>query len=255
MSAGDAPVVAGAGMTPWGKWGRNFVEYGVEAAREALADAGIEWRDVQFVAGGETVRNGYAGYVAGASIAQALGWSGAQVSTSYGACASGAQAIDVARARILAHAGQTTEARRLLAQVPQDSPVRAEVFAALGDRDAAFTSLFRALDRRDSWLLFIKSYPIFERLHDDRRWDTVLAVLHGGVNRAILSYALTGQRMFLGHFEQAPGCVNVLDVGDEWIVRAVNVAPVDLLHASSRLTTMEGYWAELEPFRDRLELE
>ena len=95
-------IVAGVGMTPWGKWGRNFVEYGVEAAKEALADAGIAWRDVQFVAGGETVRNGYAGYVAGASIAQALGWSGAQVSTSYGACASGAMAIDVARARILA---------------------------------------------------------------------------------------------------------------------------------------------------------
>jgi acetyl-CoA acetyltransferase len=94
--------VAGVGMTPWGKWGRNFVEYGVEAAKDALADAGVAWRDVQFVAGGETVRNGYAGYVAGASIAQALGWSGAQVSTSYGACASGAMAIDVARARILA---------------------------------------------------------------------------------------------------------------------------------------------------------
>ena len=95
-------LVAGVGMTAWGKGGRNFVEYGVEAAREALLDAGIEWRDVQFVAAGETVRNGYAGYVAAASIAQALGWSGAQVSTSYGACASGAMAIDVARARILA---------------------------------------------------------------------------------------------------------------------------------------------------------
>jgi len=95
-------VVAGVGMTPWGKWGRNFVEYGVEAAQEALADAGIDWRDVQFVAGGETVRNGYAGYVAGSSVAQALGWSGAQLSTSYGACASGTMAIDVARARILA---------------------------------------------------------------------------------------------------------------------------------------------------------
>jgi acetyl-CoA acetyltransferase len=95
-------VVAGVGMTPWGKWGRSFVEYGVEAAREALADAGIGWQDVQFVAGGETVRNGYAGYVAGSSVAQALGWSGAQLSTSYGACASGTMAIDVARARILA---------------------------------------------------------------------------------------------------------------------------------------------------------
>ena len=68
------------------------------------------------------------------------------------------------------------------------------------------------------------------------------------VNRAILSYALTGERTFLGHFEQSPGCVNVLDVGDEWIVRAVNVAPLDLLHTSTRIATMEGYWAELQPF-------
>jgi len=46
--------------------------------------------------------------------------------------------------------------------------------------------------------------------------------------------------------------VNVLDVGDEWIVRAVNIAPLDLLHTSSRLTTIEGYWQELEPYRDLL---
>ena len=95
-------AVLGVGMHPWGKWGRNFVEYGVFAARAALADAGLEWRDVQFVAGGDTMRNGYPGYVAAASIAQALGWSGAQVASTYGACATGAQAIDVARARILA---------------------------------------------------------------------------------------------------------------------------------------------------------
>jgi probable phosphoglycerate mutase len=100
--------------------------------------------------------------------------------------------------------------------------------------------------------LFDRVLPAVERLLADESWDTVLAVLHGGVNRAILSYALTGERMFLGHFEQAPGCVNVLDIGDEWIVRAVNVAPLDVLHTSSRLTTMEGYWAELEPYRDRL---
>ena len=95
-------AVLGAGMHPWGKWGRNFVEYGVQAARAALADAGLAWTDVQFIAGGDTMRNGYPGYVAGASIAQALGWSGAQVASTYGACATGAQAIDVARARILA---------------------------------------------------------------------------------------------------------------------------------------------------------
>ena len=94
--------------------------------------------------------------------------------------------------------------------------------------------------------LFDRVLPALERLLTDESWDTVLAVLHGAVNRAILSHALTGERMFLGHFEQAPACVNVLDVGDEWIVRAVNVAPLDLLHASSRLTTMEGYWAEFQ---------
>ena len=58
--------------------------------------------DVDLVVGGETVRNGYAGYVAGATFAQALGWNGARVATSYAACATGAQAIDTARARILA---------------------------------------------------------------------------------------------------------------------------------------------------------
>ncbi|MBW8751941.1 MAG: lipid-transfer protein [Propionibacteriales bacterium] len=89
-------------MHPWGKWGRNFVEYGVHAARAALADAGVAWPDVDLVVGGETVRNGYGGYVAGATFAQALGWNGARVATSYAACATGAQALDTARARILA---------------------------------------------------------------------------------------------------------------------------------------------------------
>ena len=95
-------AILGVGMHPWGKWGRNFVEYGVKAARDALADAGLEWKDVQFVAGGDTIRNGYPGYVAAATFAQALGWTGARVASCYGACASGAQAIDTARAQILA---------------------------------------------------------------------------------------------------------------------------------------------------------
>lgn len=95
-------AIAGVGMHPWGKWGRNFTEYGVHAARAALKDAGIAWTDVDLVVGGETVRNGYAGYVAGSTFAQALGWNGARIATSYAACATGAQAIDTARARIMA---------------------------------------------------------------------------------------------------------------------------------------------------------
>ncbi|QKW38897.1 lipid-transfer protein [Actinomadura sp. NAK00032] len=95
-------AVLGAGMHPWGKWGRNFVEYGLAAAREALADAGLSWTDVQYVSGADTIRNGYPGFIAGATFAQALGWSGARVSSCYAACASGAQAINTARAQILA---------------------------------------------------------------------------------------------------------------------------------------------------------
>jgi acetyl-CoA acetyltransferase len=103
VSAGRTDVaVLGVGMHPWGKWGRSFVSYGVHAAREALADSGVAWADVDLVVGGETVRNGYGGYVAGATFAQALGWNGASVATSYAACATGAQALDTARARILA---------------------------------------------------------------------------------------------------------------------------------------------------------
>jgi probable phosphoglycerate mutase len=83
-----------------------------------------------------------------------------------------------------------------------------------------------------------------ERLIADDDWDVLLAVLHGGVNRAILSYALTGQRVFLGGLEQAPGCINVIDVGEDWIVRAVNVTPYDLAHRSGRQTTMELLYSQ-----------
>jgi broad specificity phosphatase PhoE len=86
--------------------------------------------------------------------------------------------------------------------------------------------------------------PAVDRLLADPDWDVVLAVLHGGVNRAILSYALTGGRAFLGNLEQSPACVNVLDVGDDWVVRAVNHAPTDPAHLRNRLRTMEELWAE-----------
>ncbi|MFG6202297.1 lipid-transfer protein [Nonomuraea sp. JJY05] len=95
-------VVLGVGMHPWGKWGRPFLEYGVAAARAALRDAGVAWTDVEYVVGADTIRNGYPGFVAGASYAQALGWSGARIASCYAACASGAQAVDIARTRILA---------------------------------------------------------------------------------------------------------------------------------------------------------
>jgi Tfp pilus assembly protein PilF len=85
-----------------------------------------------------------------------------------------------ARARVLARAGRTKEARQLLAHLPPRSPARAEVLAALGDHDAAFTSLFHALDQRDAWPLFIKSDPVFDRMHHDPRWADVLRRMNLG---------------------------------------------------------------------------
>ncbi|HEU5301092.1 MAG TPA: lipid-transfer protein [Acidimicrobiia bacterium] len=95
-------AILGVGMHPWGKWGKSFVEYGAVAARAALADAGLSWDDVDYLAAGNTMRNGYPGYVSGSTFAQALGWRGVPVSSSYAACASGAVAIEAARARIRA---------------------------------------------------------------------------------------------------------------------------------------------------------
>jgi broad specificity phosphatase PhoE len=94
--------------------------------------------------------------------------------------------------------------------------------------------------------LFDRVLPAVDRLLADDGWDTTLAVLHGGVNRAILSWALTGERLYVGPLEQTAGCLNVLDVGADgiWIVRAVNHSPLDPAHLDTRLTVMERYWKQ-----------
>lgn len=102
-------------------------------------------------------------------------------------------------------------------------------------------SLGEALDR---------VLPAFHELVE-REWQTALAVFHGGVNRILLSHALAGGRTYFGTFEQAPACINVLDLGADgtWIVRTVNYIPYDPLHPS-RMTTMEHLWGELKPWLD-----
>jgi len=118
--------------------------------------------------------------------------------------------------------------------------------------ERAFTHAFRDVIPEDARFLagetigslFDRVLPAIDRLLGADDWDIVLAVLHGGVNRAILSRALTGGRTFLGNLEQSPACVNILDVGDDWIVRAVNVTPYDLAHLEGRSTTMEELWQQ-----------
>jgi broad specificity phosphatase PhoE len=128
-----------------------------------------------------------------------------------------------------------------LGDIPEDELERTFVHAFHGvvPEDARF------LGGETIGSLFDRVLPAIDRLRGDPDWDVVLAVLHGGVNRAILSYALTGRREFLGGFEQAPACINVLDVDERvWVVRAVNAAPYDPVHLRGRLTTMEELWAQ-----------
>lgn len=150
--------------------------------------------------------------------------------------------------RVLAETGQQIE----LEQWPEFQEVRGGVLEDILDDDLeeAFTSAFscmaeehkKFLDGESVGQLIDRIHPVIDRLRADTSWDTILLVLHGGVNRAVLSYAITGQRMFLGNLEQSPGCINVLDVGErstDWVVQTINYAPLLPLQNESRYTSME----------------
>ena len=99
---GQEVAILGVGMHPWGKWGKNFLEYGIVAAQNALKDANLEWKDIQFMSAGNAIRLGYAGLVAGSSFSRALGSLGIPSASNYAACATGGVAMNIARAQILA---------------------------------------------------------------------------------------------------------------------------------------------------------
>ena len=124
----------------------------------------------------------------------------------------------------------------------------------------AFTGAFEGIAQEDKRFLGGESvgelmnrvHPAIDRLRADTDWDTVLLVLHGGVNRAILSYALTGQRIFMGNLAQTAGCINAMDVGEQhsdWVVRVVNYSPMSSLQAESRGTTMEALFHQYRKAR------
>lgn len=152
-------------------------------------------------------------------------------------------------------------ARGVLAQTGQDIAletwpelveIRGGKLASIADADLqeAFTGAFegvvpehkRFLNGESIGELMDRVHPALDRLRQDSNWDTALMVLHGGVNRAILSLALTGERLFLGNLAQTAGCINALDVGEharDWVVRFVNHAAPSVLQDDTRSTTME----------------
>ena len=119
--------------------------------------------------------------------------------------------------------------------------------------EAAFLGAFQHGEESQRFLggesigeLLDRCLPAFERILDRDDWSTLLLVLHGGVNRALLARATTGERGFFGRVEQLPACINIIDVGaeKETIVRTINLAPTQWLHQHERMTTMEKLLAQ-----------
>jgi probable phosphoglycerate mutase len=135
---------------------------------------------------------------------------------------------------------------------PALQEIRGGRLSALGDdelRDAFLAAFEGPVPRQRRFLggetvgeLCDRVVPALQRLLADDGWDTALLVGHGGVNRAILSWFLTGRHEFLGGLEQDAGCLNVVDVGATAaasVVRVVNFGPLDALRTTTRLSTME----------------
>ncbi|WP_229429068.1 histidine phosphatase family protein [Massilia sp. ST3] len=150
--------------------------------------------------------------------------------------------------RVLAATGQPAE----IEVWPELHEIRGGRLADIpaADLRRAFTGAFEGLvDEQQRFLggesvgeMMDRVHPAVAKLRAAGDWDTALLVLHGGVNCAILSLALTGQRLFLGGLSQAAGCINALDVGlapHDWVVRFVNHVPPGPLQPGARTTTME----------------
>jgi probable phosphoglycerate mutase len=161
-------------------------------------------------------------------------------------------------------------AERVLAKLPEAPAIEAE--HALreieggrlqdippGELRHAFTGAFDGVARESTRFLggesigelFDRVTPAIDRLRSDGNWDVLLAVLHGGVNRAVLSWLLTGQRLMLGGLHQSPACINALDIGvakEDVVLRLANFTATDPLQTRTRKTTME---ALLEQYQRR----
>lgn len=136
-----------------------------------------------------------------------------------------------------------------LADLPPDQ-IEAAFLAAF---DGVVAETTRFLGGETIGELLNRVLPPLARLREDPSWDTVLLVLHGGVNRALLSHAITaGSRAFFGHLAQSTGCINALDVGarhGDWVVRALNYSPPTPLFREVRHTTMEMLYSQYLRYR------
>jgi len=86
-------AVIGAGMHPWGKYDKTFVDLEVEAATRALEDAGISWSDLQAVVCGEYIWGSSSELVSGQALSTVMGETGIPITNVYNMCATGTSAF------------------------------------------------------------------------------------------------------------------------------------------------------------------
>lgn len=148
--------VMGAGMTAWGKYReRTFVDLGVDAVRAALADAGVDWRDIESMSAASHVWGGLPGILAGNQLLEALGATGIPVSNGFNACASTGSALYQAyleiasgTADIVLAVGADKSPEGFLPQVPKVIPQPVDVDELRWTAIAASNPVYWALEAR-----------------------------------------------------------------------------------------------------------
>jgi acetyl-CoA acetyltransferase len=179
----SAVHVMGAGMTAWGKYpDRTFVELGVDAIRDALADAGIAWTDVGSLSAASHVWGGLPGILAANQILTAMGASGIPVSNGYNACASTGSAmqqawLDVASGMvdIAVAVGADKSPQGFLPQVPKVIPQPIDVDELRWSAVAASNPVYWALECR-------RRMETVGTTEEDLAGVKVLLSRHGAVN-------------------------------------------------------------------------
>jgi TolB-like protein/Tfp pilus assembly protein PilF len=81
-------------------------------------------------------------------------------------------------ARVHALMGKEHEARELIQGLTVDGFVIAVVYAALGDKKAAFEILEKSFEQRGEYLFAMGADPAFDTLHSDPRWKLLLRRLN-----------------------------------------------------------------------------
>lgn len=98
-------AIMGVGLHPWGKFPEKpWTQMALEAAGEALQDAGVEWKDIQTVVAGSQLWGGRKGIYAGNYFAEVMGENGVPIINVNNACATAGAVMNVACMMIAAGA-------------------------------------------------------------------------------------------------------------------------------------------------------